>query len=64
MHKDDGATGLFDGHAFAHSGELTRAFQRVFGLRAFRTNQLQAVNAALLGHDCFILMPTGERTWN
>lgn len=32
---------------------------KVFGNRAFRSRQRDVVEAALSGHDCFVLMPTG-----
>ncbi|KAL4134912.1 hypothetical protein QTP88_006597 [Uroleucon formosanum] len=44
---------------FNFSWELLAVFKRTFGLRHFRPNQFEAINAALLGHNCFILMPTG-----
>ncbi|NWR36321.1 BLM protein, partial [Tachuris rubrigastra] len=49
----------FRGMKFSHSGEMMNIFHKKFGLHSFRTNQLEAINAALLGEDCFILMPTG-----
>ncbi|KAK3098744.1 hypothetical protein FSP39_022633 [Pinctada imbricata] len=49
----------YDGYNFPHSKEMVKIFHKVFGLREFRTNQLKAINAALLENDCFILMPTG-----
>ncbi|XP_009870914.1 PREDICTED: Bloom syndrome protein [Apaloderma vittatum] len=49
----------FRGMKFPHSEEMMAVFHRKFGLHSFRTNQLEAINAALLGEDCFILMPTG-----
>ncbi|KAM9374910.1 recQ-like DNA helicase BLM [Phaethornis superciliosus] len=50
---------LFRGLKFPHSAEMMKTFHKKFGLHSFRTNQLEAINAALLGEDCFILMPTG-----
>lgn len=57
--KDDGLCPVFNQTNHAHSDVMMEIFHRMFGLRTFRKNQLQAVNAALMGHDCFILMPTG-----
>ncbi|XP_014238784.1 Bloom syndrome protein homolog isoform X2 [Trichogramma pretiosum] len=57
--QNDGATGNFDGLEYDFSREMMNVFRQKFGLHSFRPNQLQAINAAILGFDCFILMPTG-----
>ncbi|XP_076288509.1 recQ-like DNA helicase Blm isoform X2 [Lasioglossum baleicum] len=58
-YKNDGVSGEFDSKSYPHSREMLKVFRQKFGLYSFRPNQLQAINAALLGFDCFVLMPTG-----
>lgn len=39
--------------------EMWKILKNVYSIRALRTNQLEAINAAMMKLDCFILMPTG-----
>ncbi|CAF2872606.1 unnamed protein product [Rotaria sp. Silwood2] len=56
--KDDAAEFSSD-HTYPHTASMLKIFDSTFGLKQFRPNQLEAVNAALLNYDCFVLMPTG-----
>uniref|UniRef100_A0A8C7F632 ATP-dependent DNA helicase n=1 Tax=Oncorhynchus kisutch TaxID=8019 RepID=A0A8C7F632_ONCKI len=49
----------FRGFNFPHCPEMMKIFHKRFGLHQFRFNQLEAINATLLGEDTFVLMPTG-----
>lgn len=44
---------------YDHTPSLRAIFKEKFGLQRFRPHQEEAINAAVLGQDCFILMPTG-----
>ena len=59
FHQDDGTLKELHRLDYPHTKEMLKVFKAVFGLKEFRKNQLPAINAALLGKDTFILMPTG-----
>lgn len=47
------------GGTFDHSERLREVAENTFGVTDFRFNQLAAINATMLGHDTFVLLPTG-----
>lgn len=44
---------------YPFSERLRKFLNDKFGLSHFRIGQLEVLNAALLGHDCFVLFPSG-----
>lgn len=44
---------------YEHTPSMLAAFRSMFGLKSFRPQQFESINSALLGHNTFILMPTG-----
>ena len=57
--RNDGGDPGLSGETFPHSAKTRRLMREKFGIKSYRTNQLQAINSTLLGHDTFVLMPTG-----
>ena len=57
--RNDGKCPVLSGENHPFSQQVREAVGRTFGLKSFRPNQLQAINSVLLGHDTFVLMPTG-----
>ena len=57
--RNDGTDSSLNSESFPHSARTRQLMREKFGIKSYRTNQLQAINSALLGHDTFVLMPTG-----
>ncbi|CAL8385895.1 unnamed protein product [Gadus morhua 'NCC'] len=49
----------FRGLDFAHSPEMLRMFNNIFGLHEFRDNQLEAINATILNKNVFVVGGNG-----
>ena len=48
---------------FDWTERLEVARQEVFGLSSYRPDQLAVMNATMSGHDCLLIMPTGNGGW-
>ena len=59
IYRNDGNSSELKANNFLHSKRMSHEFGHFFGLTSYRPNQMEAINAALLGYDCLILMPTG-----
>ena len=57
--KNDGNEPALQRKDYHFSEKMFQTLKNAFGIHNFRPNQLPAINAAMLGKDCFVLMPTG-----
>jgi hypothetical protein len=53
------SSSLYRDMNYPHIQNLFDSFRNIFGLKQFRPQQFEAINAALLGNHVFVLMPTG-----
>ena len=58
-YENHGALAEFKRKDLPFSRSLIEQFDKVFGLKEFRPNQLETMNAIMQKRDCFVLMPTG-----
>ena len=57
--KNQGNEAALQRTDYDFSENMSRCLRTKFAIHNFRPNQLPAINAAMLGKDCFVLMPTG-----
>ena len=57
--RNDGNDPELNRESYEFSPRVRKVLKETFGLRTFRPNQQPAITSVLLGHDTFVLMPTG-----